>query len=439
MAVFNHSEFDNHEQVVFCSDAETGLKAIIAVHSTALGPAVGGCRLWDYASDEAALNDVLRLSRGMTYKNAMAGLPLGGGKSVIIGNAKNIKSEALFRAFGRMIHRLSGSYYSAEDVNITTGDIMIVNKETPYVAGLEGKSGNPAPFTALGTYRGIKAAAKHQFGSDVLAGKKVMVQGIGHVGETLVDYLTKEGAIVTITDINEERLYEVGAKYHAKIFTGEDLYSADVDIYAPCAMGATINDATVHKIKAKVIDELHSVYPVCEDNLDNVIGLVLLKDLFVSFESGTFDLKSITRDAVYLIEQTSAYKALENFKTSKMHYAFVVDEHAIFQGVITLNDILEALVGDASDFDEDEYKLVANEDGTWLVDGQYSLHDFLTFFDLDELINDYEVTTVSGFFITELGNIPNQGDKIIWNKLDLEALVMDGAKIDKVLIKQYKE
>jgi putative hemolysin len=159
----------------------------------------------------------------------------------------------------------------------------------------------------------------------------------------------------------------------------------------------------------------------------------------VSFESGYFDLKTITKEPVYLIEQTSAYKALENFKTSKLHYAFVVDEHAIFQGVITLNDILEALVGDASDFDEDEYKLVANEDGTWLVDGQYSLHDFLTFFDLDELINDYEVTTVSGFFITELGNIPNQGDKIIWNKLELEALAMEGAKIDKVLIKQYKE
>ena len=173
MAIFNHSEFDNHEQVVFCSDAETGLKAIIAVHSTALGPAVGGCRLWQYESDEAAVNDVLRLSRGMTYKNAMAGLPLGGGKSVIIGDAKSIKSEALFRAFGRMVHRLSGSYYSAEDVNITTGDIMTVNKETPYVAGLEGKSGNPAPFTALGTYRGIKAAALHQFGSDKLEGKTV--------------------------------------------------------------------------------------------------------------------------------------------------------------------------------------------------------------------------------------------------------------------------
>ena len=253
----------------------------------------------------------------------------------------------------------------------------------------------------------------------------------GKVTEEEIKAIIKEGTEVgEVQEIEQdivERVFHIGDRKVNSLMT----HRSDI-VYL------SLED-TKEEIKAKVINELHSVYPVCEDNLDNVIGLVLLKDLFVSFESGTFDLKSITRDAVYLIEQTSAYKALENFKTSKMHYAFVVDEHAIFQGVITLNDILEALVGDASDFDEDEYKLVANEDGTWLVDGQYSLHDFLTFFDLDDLINDYEVTTVSGFFITELGNIPNQGDKIIWNKLDLEALAMDGAKIDKVLIKQYKE
>jgi putative hemolysin len=253
----------------------------------------------------------------------------------------------------------------------------------------------------------------------------------GKVTEEEIKAIIKEGTEVgEVQEIEQdivERVFHIGDRKVNSLMT----HRSDI-VYL------SLED-TKEEIKAKVINELHSVYPVCEDNLDNVIGLVLLKDLFVSFESGKFDLKSITKDPVYLIEQTSAYKALENFKTSKLHYAFVVDEHAIFQGVITLNDILEALVGDASDFDEDEYKLVANEDGTWLVDGQYSLHDFLTFFDLDELINDYEVTTVSGFFITELGNIPNQGDKIIWNKLDLEALVMDGAKIDKVLIKQYKE
>ena len=204
----------------------------------------------------------------------------------------------------------------------------------------------------------------------------------GKVTEEEIKAIIKEGTEVgEVQEIEQdivERVFHIGDRKVNSLMT----HRSDI-VYL------SLED-TKEEIKAKVIDELHSVYPVCEDNLDNVIGLVLLKDLFVSFESGTFDLKSITRDAVYLIEQTSAYKALENFKTSKMHYAFVVDEHAIFQGVITLNDILEALVGDASDFDEDEYKLVANEDGTWLVDGQYSLHDFLTFFDLDELINDYE-------------------------------------------------
>jgi putative hemolysin len=253
----------------------------------------------------------------------------------------------------------------------------------------------------------------------------------GKVTEEEIKAIIKEGTEVgEVQEIEQdivERVFHIGDRKVNSLMT----HRSDI-VYL------SLEDSQ-EEIKAKVIDELHSVYPVCEDNLDNVFGLVLLKDLFVSFESGKFDLKAITREPVYLIEQTSAYKALENFKTSKLHYAFVVDEHAIFQGVITLNDILEALVGDASDFDEDEYKLVSNEDGTWLVDGQYSLHDFLTFFDLDELTTDYEVTTVSGFFITELGNIPSQGEKIIWNKLELEALTMDGAKIDKVLIKQYKE
>jgi leucine dehydrogenase len=253
VAVFNHSEFDNHEQIVYCSDAETGLKAIIAVHSTALGPAVGGCRLWDYASDEAALNDVLRLSRGMTYKNAMAGLPLGGGKAVILGDAKKIKSEQLFRAFGRMVHRLSGSYYSAEDVNITTSDIMQVQKETPYVAGLEGKSGNPAPFTALGTYRGVKAAAKHYFGSDDLAGKTIAVQGLGSVGFYLCEHLHKEGAKLIVTDINQEAVQRAVNQFGATAVGLDEIYSVDADIYSPCALGATLNDDTIPQLKAKVI------------------------------------------------------------------------------------------------------------------------------------------------------------------------------------------
>jgi putative hemolysin len=198
------------------------------------------------------------------------------------------------------------------------------------------------------------------------------------------------------------------------------------------------HEDSVQEIKDKVLDELHSVYPVCDDNLDDVNGVVLLKDLFASFEKGEFDLKKITKEPVYFIEHTSAYKALENFKLSKVHYALVTDEHGVFQGIITLNDILEALVGDAADFYEDEFKIVAREDGSWLVDGHYSLHDFLTYFDMDDLIGDYEVTTVSGLIVTELGIIPKQGQKLIWNKLEFEVLDMDGVKIDKILVKNIK-
>jgi putative hemolysin len=196
---------------------------------------------------------------------------------------------------------------------------------------------------------------------------------------------------------------------------------------------------SVEELKAKMLGELHSIYPVCKENMDDVEGVVLLKDLFASFEKGAFDLKSITKTPVYLIEHTSAYKALENFKKSKVHYAFVTDEYGVFQGIITLNDILEALVGDASDFDEDEYQLIAHEDGTWLVDGLYSLHDFLTYFDMDELTNDYDVTTVSGLIMTEMGKIPTTGETVVWNKLVLEIIDMDGVKIDKVLVKALKE
>lgn len=198
-------------------------------------------------------------------------------------------------------------------------------------------------------------------------------------------------------------------------------------------------DDTFDEIKEKVLGELHSTYPLCNENLDEVVGVVLLKDLFANLEKGDFNLVEIKQDPVYFIENTSAYKALENFKKSKVHYALVTDEHGMFQGIITLNDILEALVGDAADFYDEEFQLVAREDGTWLVDGHYSLHDFLTYFDLDDLLNDYEVTTVSGLILTELGDIPKQGEKLIWNKLEFEVIDMDGVKIDKVLVSAIKE
>ena len=253
----------------------------------------------------------------------------------------------------------------------------------------------------------------------------------GKVTEEEIKAIIKEGTEVgEVQEIEQdivERVFHIGDRKVNSLMTHRS------------SMVYLSLDDTVEEIKSKVLDELHSVYPVCEENLDEVVGVVYLKDLFANFEKGNFQLKSIAKEPAYFIEHTSAYKALENFKKSKIHYAFVTDEYGVFQGIITLNDILEALVGDASDFDDDEYKLVANEDGSWLVDGQYSLHDFLTYFDMDELTTDYEVTTVSGFIITELGAIPKEGDKLIWNKLEFEAQKMDGVIIDKVLITTLKE
>ncbi len=254
--VFGQVSFDDHEQIVFCQDKDTGLKAIIGIHNTVLGPALGGTRMWNYTNEWEALNDVLRLSRGMTFKSAITGLNLGGGKAVIIGDAKTQKTPELMRKFGEFVHSLSGKYITAEDVGMQTEDMDTVRDVTPYVTGISesrGGSGNPSPVTAYGVYMGMKAAAQYKYGSNNLSGKKVLVQGIGHVGETLVDYLTKEGALVTIADINQNRLEEIGARYGAKIFNGPDLYSADVDIYAPCALGATLNDDTVYKLNAAIV------------------------------------------------------------------------------------------------------------------------------------------------------------------------------------------
>ena len=253
MALFDLVDFDDHEQVVFCSDEASGLKAIIAVHNTNLGPAVGGCRMWDYTSDEEALVDVLRLSKGMTYKNAMAGLKMGGGKSVIIGDAKSMKSESLFKAFGEALNNLNGRYLSAEDVNITTADIAIANTVTPYVTGTEGKSGNPAPFTALGTFLGIKACVKHKLNRDDLTGLKVAVQGLGSVGYALCEHLHNAGAQLFVTDINQEALNKAANEFNATLVPLDEIYDQDVDIYAPCALGASINDNTIERIKASII------------------------------------------------------------------------------------------------------------------------------------------------------------------------------------------
>ncbi len=279
--VFGQVSFDNHEQIVFCNDKDTGLKAIIGIHNTVLGPALGGTRMWKYTNEWEALNDVLRLSRGMTYKSAVSGLNLGGGKAVIIADAKTEKTPEMIIKFGQFIDSLSGKYITAEDVGTTTADMDLIRDYTAHVTGISesrGGSGNPSPVTAYGVYMGMKAAAKFQLGSDNLNGKKVLVQGIGHVGETLVDYLTKEGALVQITDINEGRLQEIENKYGATIYKGADLYSADVDIYAPCALGATINDETIHRIKARVIAG------AANNQLANeVVHGQLLKDMGIAY------------------------------------------------------------------------------------------------------------------------------------------------------------
>lgn len=243
----------NHEQLLFCNDNATGLKAIIAVHNTTLGPALGGTRMWMYNNELEALNDVLRLSRGMTYKNAISGLNLGGGKAVIIGDARSMKSEALFRRFGKFVQSLGGKYITAEDVGISPIDMTYVAMETDHVVGLPGKSGDPSPVTAYGVYMGMKACAKEQFGSDSLSGKKVAVQGVGHVGEYLVKHLRAEGAEVFITDIHEDTLKRVSNEYGAKVVGLNEIYDIDMDIYAPCALGATVNDETLAKLKCSII------------------------------------------------------------------------------------------------------------------------------------------------------------------------------------------
>jgi leucine dehydrogenase len=249
------SAFD-HEQLVFCQDNQTGLRSIIAIHNTVLGPAVGGTRMWAYGNEEDAITDALRLSRGMTYKNSLAGLNIGGGKAVIIGDARKQKSEALMRRFGKFVNSVGGKYITAEDVGISTRDMEYVRQETKHVVGLPeylGGSGDPSPVTAYGVYMGMKASNKEVTGSESLAGKKIVVQGVGHVGEYLVDYLVKENADVTICDIYEDRVQDVVRKFNVKAVNASDVYDVPMDIYSPCALGATVNDETLSKLGCSII------------------------------------------------------------------------------------------------------------------------------------------------------------------------------------------
>ena len=254
--IFSQLTTYDHEQLVFCQDNHTSLKAIIAIHNTVLGPGLGGTRVWNYASDAEAINDVLRLSRGMTYKAAISGLNLGGAKAVIIGDAKTVKTEALMRKFGRFVENLHGKYITAEDVNTTTKDMEYVNMETKHVVGLPesmGGGGDPSPVTAYGTYMGMKASAQFVWGNDSLSGKKIAVQGIGKVGGHLIERLHAEGAQLFISDINEDVLKHYSKELGATVVKGDEIYSLDVDVFAPCALGAVLNDANIEKLKCAII------------------------------------------------------------------------------------------------------------------------------------------------------------------------------------------
>ena len=254
--VFESMDSRGHEEVVFCQDKDTGLKAIIAVHNTTIGPALGGCRMWMYETEDDALKDVLRLSRGMSYKAAIAGLNLGGGKAVIIGDSKKDKNEILFRSFGRFVQGLAGRYITAEDVGTSVKDMEWVRMETRYVTGISralGGSGDPSPVTALGTCSGMKATVKKHLGKDSLFGLNIGVQGVGHVGYHLCRYLSKEGVNLYVTDMDESALKRVVDEFGVQVVGMDDIYNADLDIYAPCALGATLNEETIPILKCSIV------------------------------------------------------------------------------------------------------------------------------------------------------------------------------------------
>jgi leucine dehydrogenase len=257
MGVFDHTEFDNHESLHYFYDAVTGLKAIVAVHSTALGPAAGGTRRWIYRNDADALTDVLRLSRGMSYKNAVAGLKFGGGKAVILGSDATPKSPELFRAFGRCVDSLGGRYITAEDVGCSTDDMRYVREETRFVSGLPQNQGvaggDPSPWTALGCFEGIEAAVQARLGADSVKGLRVAVQGVGHVGLYLCRLLHEAGAELVIADVNNENLKMATDAVPAAVVAPPALLFADVDVLAPCALGNILTSTTIPKIKAKIV------------------------------------------------------------------------------------------------------------------------------------------------------------------------------------------
>lgn len=327
MSVFDAHDFDGHEQVIFCYDAASGLKAIIAIHNTNLGPALGGCRYWPYASEKEAIKDVLRLSRGMTYKAALANLELGGGKAVIIGDPKKEKTPEKLRAFGRFVERLNGLYCTAEDMGTSPQDMSIIAEVTSHVVGKEtkeGGSGDPSILTALGVFAGIEACVYYKLGKSDLKGVSVALEGLGHVGLDLARRLAEAGATLIVTDINDAVVAEVVHRYGATPVGPEEIFDCEADVFSPCALGGILNDDTIPRLKCKIIagsanNQLAEPYHAtalekrkilyAPDYIINSGGLIN-----VTYEGPNYDIKTVMNhvNGIY-------FTLLEIFETAKAY------------------------------------------------------------------------------------------------------------------------
>ncbi len=323
-SVIDNMQLMGHEQVMFCTDPHTGLNAIIAVHNTTLGPALGGTRLWNYTSHADAITDALRLSRGMTYKSAISGLNLGGGKAVLIGDASKVKSEAYWRRYGRFVNNLGGKYITAEDVNTTSKDMEYIGMETEFVTGMPdylGGSGDPSPVTAYGVYVGMKAAVKKVYGNDSLSGRKVLVQGAGNVGRHLIDHIVAEGGIVMVSDINERNLKLVTDKHsQVKVVDNNNVFANDFEIYAPCALGASVNTESISQMKCAIIAGAAN-NQLADENVHGPMlvekGITYVPDFLINaggIINISVELEGYNKERAYSIVDKIYDRTLENFE-----------------------------------------------------------------------------------------------------------------------------
>ena len=342
MNIFQEMNKYGHEQIVFVRDEKTGLNAIIAIHNTKLGPALGGSRFWNYASEDEALFDVLRLSRGMTLKNAAAGLKLGGGKAVIIGDPQKLKSSEFFHAYGRFINSLGGKYYTAEDVNINAQDVAQINEVTKFVSGTPAVSGSPSPFTARGVFMGMKAGASVKFGSDSLSGKTVAIQGLGSVGYALCEHLHKEGAKLKVYDINTAVVEKAKKELGAVLVTADELLATACDVFAPCAMGAVFNTENVKNLKCQLIAGAANnvlLDAATGDALDKM-GILYLPDYIINaggvincgmeITDGTYDVNVVKAKVEKIYDTTLKIIALA--KEKRISTSKAADEYA--EGIV---------------------------------------------------------------------------------------------------------